>query len=587
MRERVRRRYNVVHEKNVPMKTRDGLTLYADIVRPDAPSRYPVLVSRTPYGKDAAMQNPDNSAFFFSRRGYVTVMQDCRGRFTSEGEYYPMVNDVPDGYDAVEWAARLPWSNGRVGTFGQSYMGATQYMIACNSPMPPNLGAMVPVSAAADYHQGWVYHTGGAMLWGWAVPYAIHKGRNTLERKGRQDLFQKMDEYVEHGTNFAMPLHQEWYLRLPIADWAGLLSEAAPYFADYIDHADDGEYWWNINVLRHLEGVQVPMLHISSWYDIFLEGALNAYQGIKGHSAFPQARRGQHLVIGPWGHLFPYVEPTSQGTGDIDFGPEALVDLHERQLRWFDYWLKDIETGIMEEPPVTLFVMGENRWRTLEDWPPPSARYVPYYLHSRGSANTLHGDGSLSTVPPDDEAPDTYTYDPEDPILSFGGNNLAIPLGVQDQRRVEERRDVLVFTSDPLERPLEVTGPIKVYLWAATTAPDTDFTAKLVDVHPDGYARNLQDGIIRARYRASRTSPTPVEPGRVYEYTIDLWATSNVFLPGHSTRVEISSSDFPRFDRNPNTGAPFGSDTVQEKAQQTIYHRRKFPSHILMPIIPR
>ncbi|MEE9261056.1 MAG: CocE/NonD family hydrolase, partial [Dehalococcoidia bacterium] len=278
--------------------------------------------------------------------------------------------------------------------------------------------------------------------------------------------------------------------------------------------------------------------------------------------------------------------PTSQGTGDIDFGPEALVDLHERQLRWFDYWLKDIETGIIEEPPVSLFVMGENRWRTLEDWPPPSAHYVPYYLHSRGSAKTVHGDGSLSTVPPDDEPPDTYTYDPEDPVLSLGGNNLAIPLGVQDQRPVEERRDVLVFTSDPLERPLEVTGPIKVYLWAATTAPDTDFTAKLVDVHPDGYARNLQDGIIRARYRASRTSPALVEPGRVYEYTIDLWATSNVFLPGHSIRVEISSSNFPRFDRNQNTGAPFGSDAIQEKAQQTIYHRSEFPSHILLPIIP-
>lgn len=587
MRERVRRQHNVAHEQNVPMVTRDGITLYADIVRPDAPGRYPALLSRTPYGKDDAMRNTESSAFFFARHGYVTVVQDCRGRFTSEGEYYPMVNDIADGYDAVEWAARLPWSNGRVGTFGQSYMGASQYMIACNDPMPPNLGTMIPTSAAADYHQGWVYHTGGAMLWGWAVPYAIHKGRNTLERAGRKDLLRKMDEYVEQGTNFSMPLSQEMYSHLPLKDWADWLKEAAPYFADYISHPDDGDYWSKINVLRHLESIRVPMLHISSWYDIFLEGALDAYQGIRERSRFPQARRGQHLVIGPWGHLFPYVQPTSWGTGDIDFGPEALVDLHERQLRWFDYWLKDIETGIMDEPPVTLFVMGENRWRTFEDWPPPNAHFVPYYLHSNGSANTLNGDGFLSTVPPDDEPPDRFTYDPNNPVPSLGGNNLAIELGVQDQRPVEERRDVLVFTSDPVEQPLEVIGPIKVFLWAATTALDTDFTAKLVDVHPDGYARNVQDGIIRARYRASRTSPDLVEPGKVYDYTIDLWASGNVFLPGHSIRVEISSSNFPRFDRNQNTGAPFGSDANLESAHQTVYHRNEFPSHILLPVIPR
>lgn len=587
MRERATRRHDIIHQKNVPMQTRDGLTLYADVVRPTTPGRYPVLLSRNPYGKDTAMENIDGAAFQFARAGYVSVVQDCRGRFTSDGEYYPLVNEVSDGYDAVEWAARLSGSNGRVGTFGQSYLGASQYMIACGNSMPPSLGAMAPVSGASDYHEGWVYHTGGAMLWGWAVPYAIHKGRNTLERMGRQDLLSKMDKYVEEGTNFSMPLRQEWYRHLPIKDWGELLKEAAPYFADYIRHSDDGDYWWGINLRRHLESVRVPMLHISSWYDIFLEGALNAFQGIKEHSAFQQARRGQHMVIGPWGHIFPYVRPTSRGTGDIDFGPEALVDLQERQLRWFDYWLKDIETGIMDEPTVTVFVMGENRWRTLEDWPPPKAHYVPYYMHGKGSANTLHGDGTLSTVPPDDEPADTYTYDPEDPVPSLGGNNLAIPLGVEDQRPVEGRPDVLVFTSDPMERPLEVTGPIKVHLWAATTAPDTDFTAKLVDVHPDGYALNLQDGILRARYRDSGIHPTPVEPGKAYEYTIDLWATSNVFLPGHSIRVEISSSNFPRFDRNQNTGAPFGNDAILKKAQQTIYHRGEFPSHILLPIIPR
>ncbi|MDP6451920.1 MAG: CocE/NonD family hydrolase [SAR202 cluster bacterium] len=587
MREQVRQQFDVVHEKNVPMKTRDGTTLYADVVRPDIPGRLPVLLTRTPYGKDTSMLNNEGSAFFLARHGYVTVVQDCRGRFTSEGEYYPMVNDIEDGYDAVDWAARLPWSNGRVGTFGQSYMGASQYMMARNNPMPPQLQAMIPVSAAADYYQGWVYHTGGAMLWGWAVPYAVLKGRNTLERLGRDDLLAKMDEYVEQGTNFSQPLREEWFRHVPISDWAELLKETAPYFEDYINNSDDGEYWSQVNVNHNAKNISVPMLHVSSWYDIFLEGALNGYQSVKSDSEHTQARRGQKLFIGPWGHLFPFVQPTSQGTGDIDFGPEALVDLHDLHLRWYDYWLKDFETGVMDDPPVTVFTMGENRWQTLEDWPPPNANYVRWYLHSDGKANTLNGDGSLSTVPPGDEPTDSYLYDPDDPVPTLGGANLSIPLGVQDQSPVENRQDVLVFTSDPMERPLEVTGPIKVHLWAASTTPDTDFTAKLVDVRPDGYAQNLQDGIIRARYRDSTTTPTLIEADRVYEYTIDLWATSNVFLPGHRIRLEISSSNFPRFDRNPNTGARFGDDAVMQTANQTVHHRGEFPSHVLLPIIPR
>jgi hypothetical protein len=320
---------------------------------------------------------------------------------------------------------------------------------------------------------------------------------------------------------------------------------------------------------------------------VFLEGALDAFMGIRSSSLSTSARNGQKMVIGPWGHLFPFVKPTSQGSGDIDFGAEARIELHKMQLHWFDYWLKDIETGIMDWPPVDVFTMGENQWRSIDDWPPPNAHYVRYYLHGSGSAGTSDVDGSLSTVPPGDEPPDEYTYDPNDPVPSLGGNNLTIKLGVQDQRPVESRSDVLVFTSDVLEQSLDVTGPISVHLWAASSAPDTDFTAKLVDVHPDGYARNLLDGIIRARYRDSASDPTPIEPGRVYEYVIDLWATSNVFQAGHRIRVEISSSNFPRFDRNQNTGAPFGADAAMNTADQTIHHGGEYASHIVLPIIPR
>jgi hypothetical protein len=299
------------------------------------------------------------------------------------------------------------------------------------------------------------------------------------------------------------------------------------------------------------------------------------------------ARAQQKLLVGPWAHRFPYTSPTAQGTGDIDFGEQARIELHETQLRWFDYWLKGIQTGTLEDPPVKIFVMGENVWRNEDTWPLARTRYTPYYLHSQGRANSLHGDGSLSPVAPREEAPDRFVYDPNDPVPTCGGNTLIIPMGVQDQRRAEERQDVLVYSSTPLTSPLEVTGPISVRLFAATSVPDTDFTAKLVDVWPDGYAQNLADGILRTRYRASRLRPTLLTPGTVYPLTIDLWATSHVFLPGHRIRVEVSSSNFPRFDRNLNTGEDQATSSHYQPAAQTVFHDPRYPSHILLPVIPR
>ena len=471
--------YRVIRERNLPAQMRDGTTLRADVFRPDAPGRFPVLVTRGPYGKDTYAQNPEHSVYFFSRHGYVVVSQDCRARFDSDGDdYYPPWQDIEDGYDTVEWAARLPWSNGRVGTTGQSYLGATQYMLALNDPLPLHLQVMAPVSASADYHASWAYHTGGAMEWGWMVPYAIHKGRNTLQRKGLEHLLPQMDEYVQPGDNFAQPLRPEWYRHLPIKDWAERLKDAASYFADYLRYVDDSPYWWRISVPRHVEHVGVPMYHVSSWYDIFLEGALSSFTAIRERGGSQQARRGQKLLIGPWAHLRPYTVPTSRETGEADFGPEALIRLLDYLLRWFDYWLKDIDTGVTDEPPVHLFVMGENRWRAEQDWPLARAHYTRYYLHSGGSANSLRGDGTLSTAPPGQEPSDTYVYDPEEPVPTLGGSTLIIPHGVYDQRPVEERQDVLVYTSDPLERDVEITGPVTVKLVASSTARDTDFTAK-------------------------------------------------------------------------------------------------------------
>ena len=580
--------FKVIRERNVMVTMRDGTRLATDVFRPDAPGRFPVLINRGPYGKDDYVASPDHSVWFFPTHGYVVLSQDCRARFESEGDYYnPLFQEVQDGYDTVEWAARQPWSNGRVGTTGQSYLGATQYTLATNNPLPPQLQAMAPVSASSDFHQSWVYHTGGAMEWGWMVPYAIHKGRNTLERLGRSDLLAQMDDYVLEPGNFGRPLKDEWFRHLPLKNWIGRLQETAPYFREYFEQELDGPYWWQLNLLRNLEGIKIPLFHVSSWYDIFLEGALNAYRAITDQGGSETARRNQKLLVGPWAHIRPYTRATSVDTGDIDFGPEAQIELHDHLRRWFDYWLKDIDTSIMDEPPVYIFVMGDNRWRHENEWPLARTHYTRYYLHSDGSANTRSGDGTLSTVPPGAEPPDRYVYDPADPAPTLRGNTLMIPHGVADQRSTEDRGDVLVYTSDPLEHDLELTGPIKVQLFAASSAVDTDFTAKLVDVRPDGYAQNIQDGIIRARYRSSARQPSFITPGQVYEYTIDLWATSQVFKAGHRLRVEISSSNFPRFDRNPNTGASLGEDTRLETAQQTVQHRADYPSHIVLPVIPR
>jgi len=580
--------FKVIRERNVMVPMRDGTRLATDVFRPDAPGRFPVLVNRGPYGKDDYVASPDHSVWFFSAHGYVVLSQDCRARFESEGEQYnPLFQEVNDGYDTVEWAARQPWSNGRVGTTGQSYLGATQYTLATNNPLPAPLQTLAPVSASSDFHQSWVYHTGGAMEWGWMVPYAIHKGRNTLERLGRHDLLAQLDQYVLEPGNFGRPLKEEWYRHLPLRDWIHRLQETAPYFGEYFDNEVDGPYWWRVNLLRNLAGIKVPLFHITSWYDIFLEGALNSYQAIREHGGSQLARDNQRLLVGPWAHIRPYTRPTSGDTGDIDFGPEARIELHDHLLRWFDYWLKDQDNGVLGEPPVYLFVMGENRWRYENEWPLARTHYLRYYLHADGPANSRSGAGTLSTVLPGDEPADTYVYDPNDPVPTLRGNTLMLPHGVADQRSVEDRQDVLVYTSEPLARDLELTGPITARLFAASSARDTDFTAKLVDVRPDGFAHNLQDGIVRARYRDSAERASFITPGRIYEYTIDLWATSHVLKAGHQLRVEISSSNFPRFDRNPNTGARLGVDTRLETAQQTVHHSAAHPSHIVLPVIPR
>jgi putative CocE/NonD family hydrolase len=370
-----------------------------------------------------------------------------------------------------------------------------------------------------------------------------------------------------------------------------MLGRKEQFWQDFMDHPENDDYWrlslgeqpraGEMSAARYPQ-VDVPSLNISGWYDTMQQPTANNYMGMVQYG--PKELRNKHmLIIGPWFHS---VGPRK--LGDLDFGEDAEVDFLPVELRWYDYWLKGIDNGILTEPRVNLFVMGRNQWRTENDWPPREAVEKSYYIHSRGRANTRFGDGTLSETPPASEPSDHFTYDPENPVPTFGGNTRSYPLivGPKDQRSLQERQDVLVYTTPELDHDLEVGGRILVKLYASSDALDTDFTGKLVDVYPDGYASILKDGIIRARYRNSFKHQELLTPGSVYEYTIDLWSVCNVFKKGHRIQVEISSSNFPKYDRNPNTGDRFGEDSKLVPAHQTIYHNSRYASHIILPILP-
>jgi uncharacterized protein len=379
------------------------------------------------------------------------------------------------------------------------------------------------------------------------------------------------------------------YRFLPLKGFPALFpgdERVAPYFYDWLQHPTWDDYWKQWSIRTRWQDVEVPALNFSGWYDVFMNGAIENFVGMRTKGGSEVARSGQRLVIGPWIHL-----PWEQKVGELDFGPEARNPIDELQLRWFDHWLKGMDNGVGGEPPVRVFVMGANKWREAKDWPVPGTEFRGYYLHSLGAANSADGNGWLSPESPTAKEPttDRYRYDPTNPVPSRGGHSCCdaklAPLGPYDQRRVEERADVLVYSTPPLKEAVEVTGPITVTLYAGSTAPDTDFTANLVDVHPDGTAINLNNGIIRARYRESLEKPELIEPGRIYEYTIHVWPTSNLFKEGHQIRLEISSSNFPHYDRNPNTGDPFGASAKMRAADQTIYHSPDRHSHVVLPIV--
>ncbi len=570
----------VVVERNVPARMRDGTVLYSDIYRPSTTEQLPVILQRLPYGKESAHAIHFAHPSWYARYGYVVVVQDTRGRWSSEGEWYPFFNEQNDGFDTVEWAARLPGTTGQVAMYGASYGGATQLLAAITSPSA--LRCICPSFASSDFYEGWTYE-GGALHLAFVVAWALNLAPDTARRRGDEELLRRLTAAYT-GTNIYA---QQAFLPLkdqPLFRESGVLQ----YYFDWLDHPVFDQYWRQIAIAPRHNQITAAGLHIGGWYDIFLDGTLTNYCGVRERGS-AWARPNQRLLIGPWMHL-----PWSPFVGEMDFGPSAascIID--ESQVRLYNWLLKGLDDGISTELPVKLFVMGENRWREEADWPLQRAIDTPYFFHSDGFANSLFGDGTLAPQPPDVEHQDVYVYDPYSPSASRGGHSCCretlAPQGSYDQRPVERFKDVLCYTSEPLAAPLEVTGPIRVILWAATTAVDTDWVAKLVDVHPDGRAINLTEGILRASYRESLETPKLLERDCIYKYCINLRATSNVFLVGHRIRVDLSSASFPHWDRNPNNGGLFGTASLSQLriATQTVFHDAVYPSHIVLPLVSR
>lgn len=548
---------------------RDGTRLRADLYLPKGDGPFPTLVERTPYTKENSSEMRAGAPQFFAERGYAVLVQDVRGRFKSEGRYIPFHDDGwgvnRDGYDTVEWVAAQPWCNGKVGTIGGSYSGATQYRMA--PTRPPHLRAMYVRESSADYHGEWVYR-GGAFELAFMHEWTVRWTYNNLARLAPPAEYDRLKGILEKANDEA----SSWLKQLPLNP-NPLVAGLDDWYNDFLSHPDDGPFWWRWNIERMHHEIETPMVHCGGWFDIFLIGTIKNYLGMKAKARTAEARHGQRLIIGPWVHG-PLGTATSV-QGEVDFGPAAIHDYNELRLPWFDYWLKGQNNGVLDQPPVELFVMGEDKWRSADTYPLPNTQQTPWYLHESGKLNPAASAGA--------ESADSYLYDPNDPVPTLGGNTLNIANGAYDQRPIEGR--CLVYTSEPLPHDLTIIGPVTCILHAMSSAPDTDWVVRLTDVHPDGFSRYLCDGILRARYRAAQTTPTLLTPHQIYEFVVDLWATANTFKAGHRIRVAVTSSCFPRFDRNLNTGGPFGLEASGQAAINTIFHDAMRPSRILLPVV--
>jgi putative CocE/NonD family hydrolase len=579
------RTVEVLIQKNVPASMRDGTTLMSNVYGPSEGGPYPVLLTRLPYGKDLPLGTSYLDPVKAAAAGYIVVVQDVRGRYRSEGEFVPFVREYEDGYDTVEWAARLPGADGTVGMYGLSYLGKTQWHAAVMGP--PSLKSVVP-SLTWGNHLNGVQMRGGVQELGlmqfWAqstltLDLLLRKYPGDHGRIGEKlpELVSTIDELLAGGGYDALPLEE-----LPNPD------DLAPFVEGGFGRGVDDEGWDYLNIEGQYENIDVPAFHIGGWYDCFLGETLKQYGAMKQRSR-EAGMRPPRLMVGPWTH-----GDFGSTLGDLDFGIGSSSiflnyrgDLTDAHLRWFDATLKGDEDALEGTPPVQVFVMGENRWRGYEEWPPPGSREEEWYLISDGTLRREPGAA--------EDEPARYDYDPDDPVPTVGGSVLMADVhrpGPRDQRGIEVRPDVLVYTGPVLEEAYTVLGPVYATLFAASSATDTDFVARLVDVYPDGRAICVADGILRASARESYpapgvvrpVAPSPIEPGEVYEYVIDLWATGITFLPGHRMRVEVTSSSHPRWERNLNTGDGALRSSRTEVAHQTVFHYAGRPSRITVTV---
>ncbi len=545
------------------MPMRDGVRLATNILLPEGEGPFPVILYRDPYVKEGITRSKGQGLL---NEGYAIVIQDVRGRFKSEGVWDPFRNEGRDGHDTLEWVGSQPWCNGKIGLAGGSYLGFTQCI---NGPSSSKyLASMNPLVPWGKTYEDIIY-------WGGALRFQL-----THFWGGSQYVFAKgipLPNIEEKGL----------FWHLPLITWDQQLGAEVHYLREWVSHPSYGEYWKSAEVGGKIEDVTIPALYIGGWYDIFQTGVMKYWNGVRTESKSEQARKRQYLIMGPWTHG---ISPEDGEVGELSFGKHSNVNPRGLMKDFFAEIMKGEDRGFQDFPPLRLYVMGANRWRDEREWPLSRTEFKPLYLSAPAPANSASGEGRLSwSIEEDNRDSDAYTYSPENPVPSMGGALLWRTAGPRDQTEIESRQDVLVYSSEVLTETVEVTGPVKLILHAASTATDTDFTGKLVDVYPGEEKEvpiNLTDGIIRARYRNSQTTPTLIEPGRVYEYEIDLGVTSNAFLPGHRIRLEVSSSNFPRFDRNPNTGNEFGKDAQMISADQTVYHNQERPTHLLLPVIP-
>ncbi len=559
--------------------------------------RYPALLLRTIYhNKDPRYLR---WAAGFVQAGYAVVLQDCRGRHDSDGVWDPYVCEVNDGVDTHEWVASQPWCDGQVATFGVSYPGCTQ---TCAAPSgSKHLKALVPIASQQDNYGH--HRCDGAIAWANTAFFANMMGR-TMQTEALAQL----------------DMQTVWQSLPLVSAWDGVGD--CPYFRGVVEHEAYDKWWSNYSLRQRYGQVDAPAYFMTGWYDSLMNETLKVFNGWRAQARSADARRQTKILIGPWSHqVAPWGRPQAAFQlgpngefDDVSFGREAWLDIVQEHLRWYDARLKGVKNGMDEGPPIRLFVMGENRWRSENEWPLARTRWKEFYLHAGRGPDALEGErqhGRLSEArSTGDEQPDRFRYDPDDPAPTWGGSYQMKDFGgPKDRREVEKRGDVLLFTSAPLDRDLEVTGPVTATIFAESSATDTDFTAALIDLHPDGRAILLTDGICRARFRAAAAGwttgdlkngtgpydalydpsfkPELMTPGTPYEFKIDMWATSNLFKAGHRIRVEISSSNFPRYDRNLNTGGRVGFDTARRVAHQTVFHDAARPSRVTLPVIPR